>query len=67
METLKAEDISIDSLVYAKLLEETPDVILPRYGENAEASSRGKLEVGDQMGMAVEVMDTECAWRRLTC
>ena len=55
---LKVEDISIDSLVYAKLLEETPDVILFGTGKTLKQVPEESLKWARKMGMAVEVMDT---------
>ena len=55
---LKAEDISIDSLVYAKLLEETPDVFLFGTGKTLKQVPEESLKWARKMGMAVEVMDT---------
>ena len=55
---LKVEDISIDSLIYAKLLEETPDVILFGTGKTLKQVPEESLKWARKMGMAVEVMDT---------
>ena len=55
---LKVEDISIDSLIYAKLLEETPDVFLFGTRKTLKQVPEESLKWARKMGMAVEVMDT---------
>lgn len=51
-------DISVESLIYVKLLEETPDVLLFGTGKTLRQVPEESLKWARKMGMAVEVMDT---------
>ena len=53
-----ASDVSVDSLIYLKLLDEIPDVILFGTGKQTKQIPEDSVRWAREMGMAVEVMDT---------
>jgi len=53
-----ASDVSVDSLIYLKLLDEIPDVVLFGTGKQTKQIPEDSVRWAREMGMAVEVMDT---------
>jgi len=54
----KVEEITVESLVYVKIVDETPDVLLIGTGEKLKEIDRECLSYMRKLGCAVELMDS---------